>query len=87
MTRKSFRTTVTGALVLAGFVTTSSVPAQAQSQNAERPAQVLKLTLDDAVRRAVDNNPDLAIVRLGTEVEAARVGESRSAYTPVFSTA
>ncbi len=42
--------------------------------------------MDDAVRRAVENNPELAIVRLGTEVEAARVGESRSAFTPVFST-
>ena len=46
----------------------------------------LALTLDEAVRRAVENNPDLAIVRLGTEVEAARVGESRGAFAPVFST-
>ena len=46
----------------------------------------LRLTLDEAVRRAVENNPDLAVVRLGTEVEAARVGESRGAFTPVFST-
>ena len=28
----------------------------------------MQLTLDDAVRRAVDNNPDLAVVRLGVEV-------------------
>jgi outer membrane protein TolC len=49
-------------------------------------AQTLQLTLDDAVRRAVENNPELAIVRLGTEVEAARVGESLGAYAPVFST-
>jgi outer membrane protein TolC len=44
------------------------------------------LTLEDAVRRAVEHNPDLAIVRLGTEVEAARVGESQSAFAPLFST-
>src|SRR4029453_17366319 len=44
------------------------------------------LTLEDAVRRAVGNNPELAIVRLDTEVEAARVGESRGAFVPVFST-
>jgi outer membrane protein len=49
-------------------------------------ASVLPLTLAEAVQRAVENNPDLAIVRLGTEAEAARVGESRSAFTPVFST-
>lgn len=51
-----------------------------------QPPATLQLTLDDAVRRAVENNPDLAIVRLNTEVEAARVGESRGAFTPVFST-
>jgi outer membrane protein TolC len=46
----------------------------------------LPLTLAEAVHRAVENNPDLAIVRLGTEAEAARVGESKGAFTPVFST-
>jgi outer membrane protein TolC len=46
----------------------------------------LRLTLDDAIRRAADNNPDLAVVRLGTEVDAARVGESRGVFAPVFST-
>ncbi len=50
------------------------------------PSETLRLTLDEAVRRAVENNPDLAIVRLETEVEAARIGETRTAYTPVFST-
>src|SRR5207253_1380261 len=49
-------------------------------------ADTLTLPLEDAVRRAVEHNPDLAIVRLGTEVEAANVGESRTAYTPIFST-
>ena len=48
--------------------------------------ETLPLTLEDAVRRAVEHNPDLAIVRLGTEVEAARVGETRGAFAPVFST-
>lgn len=46
----------------------------------------LPLTLEDAVRRALDNNPALAIVRLETDVQTARVGESRTAFTPVLST-
>lgn len=46
----------------------------------------LPLTLEDAVRRALDNNPALAIVRLEADVQTARVGESRTAFTPVFST-
>ena len=60
----------------------SAVPAAAQTV----PVAPLQLTLEDAVRRAVDNNPDLAIVRLGTEVDTARVDQSRTAFTPVFST-
>src|SRR5262245_46609959 len=56
----------------------------AAAQSAQR--QTLELTLDDAVRRAVERNPDLAIVRLDTEVEAARLCEARGAYAPVFST-
>jgi len=48
--------------------------------------QTVPLTLADAVQRAIEHNPDLAIVRLDTEVEAAKVGESRGAYAPVFST-
>ena len=51
-----------------------------------QPDRTIELTLEEAVRRAVESNPDLAIVRLGTEVEAARVGESRAAFAPVFST-
>ncbi len=73
--RLARRSSAIGALLI-------STTAAAQ---AERPATV-QLTLADAVQRAVDHNPDLAIVRLDTEVEAARVGESRGAYAPVFST-
>jgi outer membrane protein TolC len=50
-------------------------------------AQTIELTLEDAVKRAVANNPDLAIVRLGIAVETERVNESKSAFTPLFSTA
>ena len=63
-------------IALAVGITAS--PASAQTTT-------LRLTIDEAVRRAVENNPDLAIVRLDTEVEAARVGETRTAHTPVFS--
>lgn len=46
----------------------------------------LALTLEESVRRALENNPDLAIVRLDTDVEAARGGEAKTAFTPVFGT-
>jgi outer membrane protein TolC len=51
------------------------------------PRNSLQLSLADAVRRAIEHNPDLAVVRLETEADAARVGESRGAFAPVFSAA
>jgi outer membrane protein TolC len=65
------------AALAAGVV--SAQPAAAQGEP-------LALTLDEAVRRAIENNPDLAIVRLDTDVEAARGGEAKTAFTPVFGT-
>ena len=59
-------------------------PVLAAAQSAGPGA--LQLTLDEAVRRAVENNPDLAGVRFGTQVEEARVAQSESAYAPLFST-
>ena len=59
-------------------------PALAQAPQADRTN--VNLTLDDAVRRAVEHNPDLAIVRLDTDSNAARVAEARGAYVPLFNT-
>jgi outer membrane protein len=53
---------------------------------AQSEQNTIHLTLADAVVRVVEHNPELAIVRLDTEAEAARVGESRGVYAPVFST-
>src|SRR5215831_9121082 len=58
----------------------------ATSAAAQGERQTIELSVDDAVQRAVERNPDLAVVRLDTEAEAARVGEARGAYAPVFST-
>lgn len=66
----------------------AAAPAAAQTPQAQQqePTEAVRLTLGDAVQRAIEHNPDLSVVRLDTEVEAARVGESRAAYTPQFST-
>jgi outer membrane protein len=75
---------LTGVLAVASIATTASAQTDARVTNAQ--SATVQLTLDDAVRRAVENNPDLAIVRLDTDADAARVGQSRSAYAPIFST-
>ena len=82
MNRKNFLQLNASAVALSAALIATPVSAQvAQPAN-----DTLQLTLEEAVHRAVENNPDLAIVRLGTEVEAAHVGESKGAFTPVFST-
>lgn len=83
-----FRTPITSRLpitvnpLLLAAICALPAPAIAQP----RPAETVHLTLADAVQRAVEHNPDLTIVRLDTEADAARVGESRGAFRPVFST-
>jgi outer membrane protein TolC len=58
----------------------------APTQQTAPEARTIELTLDDAVRRAIDNNPDLVVVRLEREVETARTAQTRAAYVPMFST-
>jgi outer membrane protein len=72
---------ITRAPILALGALLFSTTAIAQNDRA-----AIQLSLDDAVQRAIDRNPDLAIVRLDTDVELARLGEARGAYAPVFST-
>src|SRR5262245_66662195 len=77
---------LTGAFALVATSVAATAGAQTTPRTTPDQSAALQLTLDDAVRRALDNNPDLAIVRLDTDVEAARVGQSRSAFAPIFST-
>jgi outer membrane protein TolC len=69
------------------FAALTLIATTASAQVATPAADTLPLALDEAVRRAVENNPDLAVVQLNTQVEAARVGQTQSAFAPVFSTA
>ena len=80
-----------GTFVFGGWLMAGAVSAQTQTPapqpaapQARPAAESIKLTIDEAVRRAIEQNPDLAVVKLGTDVEAEHVGEARSAYRPVF---
>jgi multidrug efflux pump len=73
-----------GAITMAILLVAPSAFAQPPQSSA---VETISLSLDEAVRRAIEKNPDLAVVRLDTEAGAARVGESRGAFTPMFSTA
>ena len=47
---------------------------------------VLRLTRDEAVRMAVDNNLDLAADRLGTAISQERLNAAKAAYVPTLQT-
>jgi len=48
-------------------------------------AEVLKLTRDDAVRLARENNPDLAVTRFEPAVSDARISAAHAVFLPTFS--
>jgi outer membrane protein TolC len=72
-------------ILLSAVLVLGAAMARVQAQttgSSQNRADTVALTLEEAVQRAIEHNPELAIVRLGTEVEAARVGEGQTAYTP-----
>jgi HAE1 family hydrophobic/amphiphilic exporter-1 len=48
-------------------------------------AEVVKLTRDEAVRMALDNNPDLAVTRFEPAASDARVSAAHAVFLPTFS--
>ena len=62
---------------------TTSLP---QVDKGAQAAEVLKLTREEAVRMAVENNPDLAVTRYQPAVSDARVSAARAVFLPTFST-
>lgn len=82
------------AKALAALLLTVALPGNASARQLNPVAppgtapapSAIALTLDDAVRRAVDNNADLAVVRLEPEASAARELQAQSAFLPELST-
>jgi outer membrane protein len=68
-------------LLLAGLSFFPSV-AVAQAPSPAPPENVLRLTRDEAVRLASENNPDLAATRYEPLVSDARVAAARAAFVP-----
>ncbi len=73
------------AAALGAWLVTTPVAAQVGPIPQIGGTETVRLTVDEAVRRAIEHNPELAIVRLGMDVETARVAQARGAFTPMFS--
>ena len=75
------------AILITTIVITVSAIVSAQAPVAP-PATptTLHLTVDEAVRMAIDHNVDLAAARLDPQIGDARVAAARGAFRPAFST-
>jgi hydrophobic/amphiphilic exporter-1 (mainly G- bacteria), HAE1 family len=85
--RRAVRPAAATATLLALLLVPSVVRAQPATTTLpqEKPtAEVLKLTRDDAVRMAVDNNPELAVTRFEPGINDARVSAARAVFLPTF---
>jgi outer membrane protein TolC len=88
--KRSARAAVATATLLIAALVLSPFTAQAQTPAppAQTPAgEVVRLTRDDAVRLAIENNADLAASRFDPAISAERVAAARSAFIPTLSTA
>ena len=59
---------------------------QPAAQPADRPGRC-KITRDEAVRMAVDNNPDLAVSRFDPAISETEIASARSAFVPTLQSA
>jgi HAE1 family hydrophobic/amphiphilic exporter-1 len=68
---------------------TAATPPAAAQQPAGAPApgdQVIRITRDDAIRLAMENNPDLAESRYDPAISQAQLSAARGVYMPVVET-
>jgi len=72
-------------LLLPSGLFAQSTPPAAQAPQSPS-GDVLKLTRDEAVRMAVENNPDLAADRLDPAINQERVNAARAAFVPTLQT-
>jgi len=61
---------------------TPSSTAQAQAPRVGVDAPALPVTLDDVIRRALENNADVAIARIDTSIAAENILSAKGAYDP-----
>jgi HAE1 family hydrophobic/amphiphilic exporter-1 len=56
-------------------------------QTAAPAAETVRLSRDEAVRLAIENNPELAVSRFDPAISATRVAEAQSAFVPTITSA
>ena len=85
--RTSVKRTCLWTMVLAGFGTSLSVSAQGPGQLAlpAEQQQVRRLTVNDAVRLAAENNLGIQIARYDPQIQDLSIAQARASYVPSLS--
>jgi HAE1 family hydrophobic/amphiphilic exporter-1 len=81
-------TALVAVLMAPGAFAQTPAPQPPAAAPAIQPApgqQILRLSRDEAVRLAVENNPDLAVARFDPAISDTRVAAARSAFVPTVS--
>src|SRR6185436_6231518 len=95
--RRGARTAAATATLLAGVLLLGPRSAQAQVQSAAAPGtqaatqipatgELVRLSRDEAIKLAIENNADLAANRFNPAISGERVAAARSAFVPTLST-
>jgi HAE1 family hydrophobic/amphiphilic exporter-1 len=87
--RASRAAAAAASVLVAALLLPSTAAAQVAppAASAQLPASgpTLRISRDDAVRMATENNPDLAVARLDPAISDARVAAARAAFMPTLS--
>lgn len=78
------RIAVTAGLVASSVSVFGLTPVHAQTTPAAPQGEVRRLSIDDAVATALEQNLDLQVQRINPELQDLTVGQFRAAYTPNF---
>ena len=74
-------------LLLGSAASAQTAPPPLMPTPQAAPGQtVVTLTRDEAIRLAVENNPDIAAIRFDPQISDARVGAAKAAYVPTLQT-
>ena len=71
-------------LALAGLSAFGVSPVRAQTPPPPAQEQVRRISMDDALALALENNLDLQVSRINPQVQDLSVGLARTGYTPTF---
>lgn len=76
---------IVATLMAAGLSAFGAIPVRAQTPGADQ-SQVRRVSIDDAVALALENNLDLQVERINPQVQDLTVAQARTGYTPAFRT-